>query len=195
MKRDYLKTLLLTSTMLAGSAAIAADRAMEMVSNTCAGCHNTNGESVGEAPVIAGLPETYLKQAMTSYKDGTRYSTVMGRIAKGYDAKQFELMAKFFAAKPWKSVEQETDPAKVKKGQALHNSLGCMGCHGVNGVSPIPTTPRLAGQYADYLYLQLTDYADPEKPIPPAAGVMRSALKGKSSEDLEALAQFYASQK
>jgi len=195
MKRDYLKTLLLASTMLAGSAAVAADRAMEMVSNTCAGCHGTNGESVGEAPVIAGLPETYLKQTMVSYKDGTRSSTIMGRIAKGYDAKQFEQIAKFFAANPWKNLEQETDPAMVEQGQKLHSSLGCMGCHGANGVSPIPTTPRLAGQYADYLHLQMIDYTDPEKPIPPAAGVMRSMLKGKSSEDLKALAQFYASQK
>ena len=70
-----------------------------------------------------------------------------------------------------------------------------MGCHGANGISPMPTTPRMAGQYADYLVITMQQYQDPKVAIPPAAMPMRGMLTGVSEDDLKALAHFYASQK
>lgn len=194
MKTTRAMALCLSYSLFASSAALAGDTVAEALSNPCAGCHGTNGESLGEAPVIAGLPEAYLNSTMLAYKNGTRYSTIMGRIAKGYTPEQIGLMAKHFAALPWQSTPQTTDAALVQKGEQIHKSSGCAGCHGATGVSPIPTTPRLAGQYVDYLMLQMGDYQDTGKPIPPTAGMMRTMLKGKTADDLEALAQFYASQ-
>jgi cytochrome c553 len=43
-----------------------------------------------------------------------------------------------------------------------------MGCHGPVGVSPVPAFPNLAGQHAEYLYWQLTEFkreARPESPM------------------------------
>jgi sulfide dehydrogenase cytochrome subunit len=184
--------LLIGSGLLASATALAGPSGAAVVSNTCAGCHGTDGASVGPAPVIVGLAEMYLASTMAAYKDGTRYGTVMNRIAKGYDQAQIQAMAKHLSGKPWVSGKQEIDPALAKKGQELHNGKGCVGCHGANGISMLPTAPRMAGQYADYLYFQMKDYANDSMPIPPAAMPMRM-LSALSDEDLKALAAFYAS--
>lgn len=195
-----MKTKSLTSTLallgmcFAGAPAMAAGVDAAMVSNTCAGCHGTNGISQGEAPTIAGLPEQYLKSTMQSYKDGSRYSTIMGRIAKGYSDAEFDAMAGFFSKQPWTPAKQDVDAALAAKGEAIHKENACAGCHGATGESPSPTTPNLNGQYADYLYFQMHDYKNPEVPVAPGAAIMRSMCQNLSDDQIKALAQFYASQ-
>ncbi len=167
-----------------------------MLSHTCAGCHGTLGASAGDSmPIIGGQPEVFLKQAMLSYKDGKRHSTIMQRLAKGYDEKQIAAMAKFISAQPWVAADVKVDDKKVAQGKQLHTTKGCAGCHGATGISAAPTTPRMAGQYPEYLYVQMKYYLDPKVAIPPGALVMRTMLKGSSDDDIRALAEFYASQK
>jgi sulfide dehydrogenase cytochrome subunit len=164
------------------------------LSAPCAGCHGTAGASAGQAPVIGGLSKTYLKASMVNYKNDSRYSTVMSRVAKGYSDEQIDAIADYFAQQPWVNGEQEIDAALAAKGKGLHSSKGCVGCHGANGISATPTVPRLAGQYADYLVYQMRDYANADLAIPASAMPMRGILQGLSDQELEALAHFYASQ-
>jgi sulfide dehydrogenase cytochrome subunit len=187
----------LAAGMLAASASAVAGgpTADAIVGHTCAGCHGTNGASVGPAPVIGGLPEAYLASTMTAYKDGTRYATVMGRLARGYNADEIKAMSKFLAAQPWVNGAIPVDAKLAARGKEVHNASGCAGCHGANGISPMPTTPRMAGQYADYLYFQMLDYKDANKAVPAAGMVMRSMLTAVSDDDVKALAAFYASSK
>jgi len=190
------KRLCLTIAALAASAAVsAAPTDGTMLASTCAGCHGTDGASVGPAPVIGGLSEAYLASAMAAYKDGTRYSTIMGRIARGYDPGQLLDMSKYLAAQPWVSSAEKVDAKLAEQGKAIHNAKGCAGCHGASGISPMPTTPRLAGQYAEYLVLQMQDYKDAKKAIPASAMVMRPMIGPMSDDEIKALAAFYASAK
>ena len=69
-----------------------------MLGNACAGCHGPNGVSNGSTPSLQGLPAAYIVSAMNSFKDGSRPSTIMGRIAKGYSESEFQEMGEFFAA-------------------------------------------------------------------------------------------------
>lgn len=195
MRTRKLTALVLFSGLMASASAFAADLDKNIVSAPCAGCHGTGGVSAGDAPIIAGLPRHYLLDTMMNYKRDRRYGTVMNRIAKGYDAGQMADIADYFSNQAWVSGDQKIDSALVKKGKDLHRSKGCVGCHGAIGISPMPTTPRLAGQYSDYLVFQMQDYQNPDRPIPPAAMAMRGMLQGLSIEDLTALAHFYASQK
>jgi sulfide dehydrogenase cytochrome subunit len=198
VKLSKISAFVATCGLLAGTYSIAGSAPDPAVlSNPCAGCHGTDGASLGPAPVIGGLSKVYLEQTMNNYKRGQSYSTIMSRIAKGYDAAEIKAMASFFASKPWVSGKQEVDPKLVAKGQTLHMRKGCLGCHGLTGIPPSLTTPipRLAGQYAEYLVLQMQDYQDPAVSISPAAMPMRLMLKDLSEEDLTALANFYASQK
>ena len=195
MKTTQLSALLFAGHLLASAHVLAGDLSSAMVSNTCAGCHGTDGVSAGQAPVIGGLNETYLIQTMQNYKDGVRYGTIMERIARGYDKDQIKAMSKHYASLPWVNATQEVDSTLAAKGKQLHMTKGCVGCHGANGISPMPTTPRLAGQYAEYMVIQMQDYQDASRAIPPVAVPMRGMLAGMSEADLKALAHFYASQK
>ena len=195
MKKTTLSALALAVSLASFGPVSAGELSPDMLANTCAGCHGTEGASMGEAPSIDGFSHGYLVQTMKNYKNGTRAATIMDRIAKGYSDAQFEAMATYFSSRPWADDQADIDPAMAKQGQKLHMSKGCVGCHGANGISQIPNTPRLAGQYPMYLAYTMHDYADPNKPIPPTAMAMRSMLKGMSAEEIRALAEFYASQK
>jgi sulfide dehydrogenase cytochrome subunit len=195
MYNKKLSGALVASALLASASAMAGVTDGAVVSNTCNGCHGTDGASASSAPVIGGLSEAYLASTMANYKDGSRWSTVMTRIAKGYDQGQFLDMAKFFAAQPWVSSSVKGEVKLVDKGKQLHGANGCAGCHGANGIAAVPTFPRLAGQSADFLYFQMLDYKDANKAIPPAAMPMRGMLSPLSDDDIKALAAFYANAK
>lgn len=184
-----------TAMLLSAGPAAAAAVDAAMVSNTCAGCHGTDGKSEGPAPVIAGLSEEYLRSAMQEYRDGSRYSTIMGRIARGYSDAEIDAMARFFAAQSWTPGEQDIDEDLAEQGLALHTGNMCAGCHGAQGMASSPDVPNLAGQYADYLYFQMRDYANPHMAVPDTAMVMRPLCQGMKDEELKALAHFYASQR
>lgn len=165
-------------------------------SHACAMCHGEKGVSAGlSMPSIAGQPESYLLQTLRNYKNGTRQSTIMGRIAKAYNDKQLIAFAKFFAARGWVSSRQTLDADFLTAGKQLYESKGCVGCHQGNGRKTLADGPRLAGQWAEYLYLQLKEFRNPDRAISPAALPMRTLLKETDDRELRALAHFFADQR
>lgn len=188
--------LSLSITLALGLAAssVQADRLrMEVVSGACAGCHGTDGASAGESmPTIGGLPKEYFVSVMQKFKDGRRVSTIMGRIARGYSDEEIAQMAEYFSTKPWKPQQAKLDPQLVAKGEALHDKY-CANCHLADGVYAEATLPRLGGQWADYLHMQLLECKLENRPVP-QPNLMELRLGKLSDEDLKALAQFYASQ-
>ena len=66
----------------------------------CAQCHGTEGRTAaGSAlPSIAGMPRDYLLAQLQAFKAGTRTSTIMQQLARGYSDAQLEQLAAFFAA-------------------------------------------------------------------------------------------------
>lgn len=171
-------------------------RTPEMLSHTCAGCHGTHGASAGgPMPVIAGLSKRYISQALNDYKSGKRPSTIMGRIAKGYSDLEIEAIASYFAAQNW-TKQKEVKPRNklVSQGQKIHKEQ-CETCH-LNGGrdGKDPDMPRLAGQYPDYLFNQLREFHDIGGTLPQPRE-MRLRIEKLSGEELQALSQFYASQK
>ena len=66
----------------------------------------------------------------------------------------------------------------------------CAACHGQDGATAIdPSYPNLAGQSAKYLNRQLQMFQSGERDVP----LMTAQLIGKSAQDLEDLAAYYAS--
>lgn len=67
----------------------------------------------------------------------------------------------------------------------------CQACHGPEGNKPItPETPRLAGQYYDYLYHSLQAYRKGARNNP----MMSPMAKGLSKEDVDNLAWYFSHQ-
>lgn len=67
-----------------------------MLSYTCAGCHGTGGVSPGSIPSIYCKSTETIEKALKEYRDGTRFSTVMGRHVKGYTDDEIQLIAGYF---------------------------------------------------------------------------------------------------
>lgn len=67
---------------------------------TCANCHGTDGGAAsGSAmPKLAGMPRDYLSSQLKAFKAGSRPSTIMTQLAKGYSDAQLEQIAAYFAA-------------------------------------------------------------------------------------------------
>jgi sulfide dehydrogenase cytochrome subunit len=68
----------------------------QVLALSCAGCHGTDGKSSGIIPSIYGKTPDYIEAALKDFKSGVRYSTVMGRHAKGYSDEEIHLIAQYF---------------------------------------------------------------------------------------------------
>jgi LSD1 subclass zinc finger protein len=66
----------------------------------------------------------------------------------------------------------------------------CVACHGETGNSTMENTPSLAGQPSTFLFLQLFLIRDGLRPLP----LMQPFLEGRSDQDLEDMAAFFAAQ-
>ena len=85
--------------LTAGADAVAAEQNLGRdVAANCASCHGTDGRSRGGMPSLAGKDKAYIVQQMKAFRDGTRSSTVMQQLAKGYTDAQIEAAAAYFAA-------------------------------------------------------------------------------------------------
>jgi cytochrome c553 len=72
----------------------------------------------------------------------------------------------------------------------------CVACHASDGNSAIPINPKLAGQFPEYLYKQLTNFKPGEagKKAERENAVMAGMVASLSSDDMRNLAAYYAGQ-
>ncbi len=72
----------------------------------------------------------------------------------------------------------------------------CIACHGADGNSPTSANPILAGQGADYLYKQLSEFKAAEgKPAIRDNAIMAGMTAILSQEDMRSLAVYFSQQK
>jgi len=197
------KTLLIAGLALGASVAMADDKpatlsgaSASMLSNTCAGCHGTNGASAGPAsPTIAGISEDYFIEVMEGFKSGDVPSTIMGRLLKGYDEEEIQKMAEFYAGKPFVAAEQKADAAGAKKGAKLHDKY-CEKCHAEGGTSAEDDSGILKGQWRPYLEWTLADYMDGSRePTKKMKKKVNELTEDHGDAGWAALMDFYASGK
>lgn len=166
-----------------------------MLANTCAGCHGTNGSSVGPAsPTIAGISRDYFIETMEAYQSAERPATIMNRIAKGYSAKEIELMADYFSKQPFVRLPQNYDAKLAKLGKKLHKKF-CKKCHEDGGRSSEDDAGILAGQWQTYLRFNLEDFTSGTRPMEKQKKKRMNKLdKAHGQAGIDALIHFYASQ-
>jgi len=72
----------------------------------------------------------------------------------------------------------------------------CVACHGADGNSALPANPILAGQGADYLLKQLTEFkAADGKPALRNNAIMGGMAATLSAEDMVSMAHYFSQQK
>ena len=68
-----------------------------MLSNSCAACHGTDGNSPGAIPSLHGKSADFIARSLREFRDGQRQGTVMNRHARGYSDAEIQLIADYFA--------------------------------------------------------------------------------------------------
>lgn len=181
-----------TGLLALSAASHAAPPDAAMLSNACAGCHGTLGASAGPSmPSLAGQSKVSIVESMKGFKSGTRPSTIMGRLAKGYSDAEFEAMGDFFSKQKPVAAVQNLDRAKIAKGQEVHEK-SCARCHVEDGKEPKDTSPIVANQWLKYLQIQMDDYASGRRKM---SDNKAEKMKPLSREDLDAAAHYYSSVK
>lgn len=186
-------TMLLTAITALGLSALPASAGpTEDLARTCNACHGVNGVSVGPSmPSIAGQPEAYLKNVLLQWKSDERYSATMGRHFKGYSDDELAGLAAYFSRLPWTPVVQHADAKTLAQGKEA--SERCETCHGATGGAPDDAdTPRINGQWADYMHLEMLKYRTDAVKMPHKK--MRGNSKKLGEADVEAVAKYFAAQ-
>ena len=68
--------------------------------SSCTGCHAAAKIPNSAIPRIAGRKAAEIVTAMAAYRSGAWPSSVMGRLARGFDDDQTDAIAAWFAAQP-----------------------------------------------------------------------------------------------
>ncbi|MBV2123006.1 MAG: cytochrome c4 [Candidatus Thiodiazotropha sp. (ex Ctena orbiculata)] len=192
MMKKKMPYLLLGLAVLFPATAAAAPSG-QALAFTCAGCHGTDGSSVGpSSPSIAGMdPEVFI-DAMQGYKFDERNSTIMNRIAKGYNDEQIKSMAWFFAKQTLRLKPQKYDAEMAKLGAKLHDEY-CEKCHEDGGKPGDAGT--LAGQWMPYLHFTMEDFVDGRRDYPrKMRRKVDAAIEAEGDRAIPAMIHYYGSQ-
>ncbi len=65
--------------------------------SSCSGCHAVNATAPSAMPKITGRDAAEILALMAAFRDGSRPSTVMGRLAKGFSDDELRPIAAWLA--------------------------------------------------------------------------------------------------
>ena len=95
----YMFAVLAVSAAIVPFNAAAQDTGGRNLAAACAICHGTSGQpATKDVNPLAGLPRDHIARQMRDFRDGKRPATVMHQIAKGYNDKQIDQIAAWYAA-------------------------------------------------------------------------------------------------
>jgi len=170
----------------------------------CVGCHGIIGyqasfPEIHKVPMIAGQSATYIVSALTQYKGGERKHPTMRAIADSLSEQDIADLAAYYSQLGLK--EGDAPPAAASApGDTVHALISrdkdnaCTKCHGANFNNPNDgTVPKLACQYADYLYVALKSYKVQNAHLGRANGVMGGQAKKYSNTEIKELAAYISS--
>ncbi len=176
----------------------------------CNGCHSIPGyqssfPEVYKVPKIAGQGSKYIVAALTEYRKGERKHPSMRGIAGSLSDQDmadlgayFEQLGKSAGDAAVEKVSTKPDaalPAPSPEVAQLLAKANCTSCHGANFSSPIdPSYPKLAGQYADYLYVALKAYQTDHNPVfGRSNAIMMGMARPFTHAEIKMLAQYISS--
>jgi cytochrome c553 len=145
-------------------------KAQQIVSQVCAACHGTDGNSATPAnPNLAGQPAQYITLQLEHFKSGVRSSAVMAGMVATLTPEDMRALGAYFAQqKPKGSAAKDRNLVLAgqriyRGGNAASGLPACSACHAPTGVGIPSRYPRLSGQYSDYTYAQLKAFKAGER--------------------------------
>jgi cytochrome c553 len=206
-----MKCIMALITMLAAATAVAAEppfkgdatKAQGIVNQVCVACHAADGNSLIAAnPKLAGQFAEYLHKQLTNFKaqggkKAERNNPVMAGQVANLSPEDMRNLAAYFAgqaAKPGlaKSKDLVALGQKIYRGGIAGKGVAaCASCHGPNGAGMPAQYPRLSGQHAEYVEVQLKAFRLGERANDPNAS-MRTVAGKLSDREIQAVADYVA---
>ena len=94
-------TVLILASLTRPAQASGSAEAGKAKAATCAACHGEDGLGTSaEFPILAGQYVSYLEQALTQYRDGSRKNAIMSGFSAGLSDQDIKDLAAFYATKP-----------------------------------------------------------------------------------------------
>ena len=181
-------SIFVASIFLFSSFSLYAEKSPEELSSTCLGCHGVvsynNIYPTYKVPKLGNQHKDYIVAALKAYRSGERSHTTMKAHAANLSDLDIDKIADYFSS--FKSKIATPEDVKI-----IDEANSCVGCHGVDGNSEVPTFPRIAGQYEDYLYQSLKSYKNGKR----NNAIMNGVASTLNDDQMKRLSKYFASQK
>jgi cytochrome c553 len=175
-----------------------------LIATSCARCHGAEGKGrrPSAVPRLSGQRPVYFLTTLQALAAGQRHSGIMGPVAANLSVEQMRELASYFAGVGSTSSaakQAPADRAALERGEQIAR-LGipgqgvpsCRDCHGPAPEEHNPMYPALAGQYAEYLRLQLELFKAEKRGGSPYADLMRHVATRLRPEQMRDVAVYYA---
>ena len=153
--------------------------------------------------MLAGqIPEYLAKQLMNfqpgkDNKPAERASSVMGAFAASLSPDQMRDVSAYYASQKL-IPDRAKDKSTIELGRTIFRAgiadkavPACAGCHGPAGAGIPIQYPHLAGQYAEYIEVQLKAFRSGERANDPNR-MMRTTASRLSDAEIKAVADYIA---
>ena len=181
-------SIFVASVLLFSSFNLYAEKSPEELSSTCLGCHGVvsynNIYPTYKVPKLGNQHKDYIISALKAYRSGERSHPTMKAHAANLSDLDIDKIADYFSSFRAKIAT----PEDVKM---IDEANSCVGCHGVDGNSVVPTFPRIAGQYEDYLYQSLKSYKNGKR----NNAIMNGVASTLNDDQMKMISKYFSSQK
>jgi cytochrome c553 len=166
-------------------------KAGQIAAQVCAACHGADGNSAAAAnPNLAGQGADYITLQLMHFKAGVRVNATMQAMAATLSDADMKALGIYFSQQKPKGLGAK-DPALVKAGQKLWRGgdeatdvPACAACHSPTGAGIPKNYPRLAGQYADYVYAQLKAFQSGARGADPGGKDVNGRIMASIAHDM-----------
>ena len=165
-----------------------AEKTPEELSSTCLGCHGVvsynNIYPTYKVPKLGNQHKDYIVSALKAYRSGERLHPTMRAHAVNLSDVEISKIADYFSS--FKLSEQKIQSSDIKM---IDEANSCVGCHGADGNSMIPSFPKIAGQYEDYLYQALKSYQNGQR----TNAIMSGIASTLNEKQMKKLSKYFSS--
>lgn len=191
-----------SETVAAVSARIETPGVLDAVTANCGRCHGLDGQGrgLGAFPKLAGQRPAYFTAALRAYAQGARHSGVMQPIAAGLSPKAIDDLARYYSMRsPAAATPRESKSVTmIERGKTIatrglprQRVPACLPCHDPGRTTRNVAYPELAGQYAEYLVLQLELFQREQRGGSAYAHLMRTVAAGLTPEQMRDVAAYF----